>query len=483
MYNLAVIFPEVAAQWHPTKNIPLTPLKVTPRNHKKVWWLCSNKHEWSTSISNRTRKVGGRCPYCMNKKVSRENSFAIKYPDTAKEWHSSLNDPLTPDKVSPGSNRRVWWQCKVFEEHVWQATVWSRTQGARCAYCIHQKVAKDNCLAVVYPELAKEWHTIKNGTLTPYDILGGSERMVWWKCTKGDDHEWESLPMNRIKGVGCAICAGKKIVESTCLATLRPDIALEWHQEKNAPLTPYHVAPRSNKKMWWRCLENSKHEWRAPINSRTSGFGCPLCSHRIASDETSLASLHPELIAEWHPNKNGELTPKDFTSRSGQKVWWQCLRNNSHEWDAVISNRSKGIGCPLCANEINKSEEKLYLLVCELIKDSEIKRNHKPIFLQGLEYDIYLPEYKLAIEYQGIQHYEAKDFFGGEKYHLLQKERDSRKRRLSLENEITLIEYKYNEEINIVNLRKKLHQLINVKADQSPIGMKSDSRRLKMFLD
>ena len=47
-------------------------------------------------------------------------------------------------------------------------------------------------LAETHPEVAKQWHPTKNKNLTVYDFISGSIKKVWWKCNKGDDHEWEA---------------------------------------------------------------------------------------------------------------------------------------------------------------------------------------------------------------------------------------------------------------------------------------------------
>lgn len=60
--NLAVKYPELIKEWHPTKNKNLAPYDVMPSSGKKVWWLCSQEHEWKTRISDRSRGRG--CPYC-----------------------------------------------------------------------------------------------------------------------------------------------------------------------------------------------------------------------------------------------------------------------------------------------------------------------------------------------------------------------------------------------------------------------------------
>jgi hypothetical protein len=49
---------------------------------------------------------------------------------------------------------------------------------------------KDNNFLAVPPKLAKQWHPVKNGTLTPDKIMAGSGMKVWWQCDKG--HEWQT---------------------------------------------------------------------------------------------------------------------------------------------------------------------------------------------------------------------------------------------------------------------------------------------------
>ena len=56
-----------------------------------------------------------------------------------------------------------------------------------------------------------------------------------------------------------------------------------------------------------------------------------------------------EIASEWHPIKNGDKLPHDFTSKSDQKVWWQCSINPNHEWEVRIVGRANGTGCRFCA--------------------------------------------------------------------------------------------------------------------------------------
>jgi len=61
-------------------------------------------------------------------------------------------------------------------------------------------------LAELNPLLAKEWHPTKNSGLTPFDVTEGSNKKAWWKCDKGEDHEWCTHIYNRTKDRNCPYC-------------------------------------------------------------------------------------------------------------------------------------------------------------------------------------------------------------------------------------------------------------------------------------
>ena len=52
-------------------------------------------------------------------------------------------------------------------------------------------------------------------------------------------------------------------------------------------------------------------------------------------------SDYPELLKEWHPTKNKDLDPNDFSYGSIQTVWGRCLKNRNHEWQTKITARTK----------------------------------------------------------------------------------------------------------------------------------------------
>ena len=127
---MSIKFPEIAKEWHPTLNDPLTPKDVTYGSSKVVWWQCpkNEKHTFEATVNSRTYKKGTNCPYCSGNKVSLERSLSVKFPEIAKEWHPTLNDPLTPKDFTYGSGKVVWWQCPKNEKHIWEQSINSRTQ-------------------------------------------------------------------------------------------------------------------------------------------------------------------------------------------------------------------------------------------------------------------------------------------------------------------------------------------------------------------
>ncbi len=276
---LSIISPELAAQWHPTKNGDLTPDRVIAGSARKVWWKCpkGSDHEWQAQVRSRVM-VGTGCPCCSGKKLSVTNNLASCYPELAAQWHPTKNGHLTPDQVLKGSHHKVWWKCPNGSDHEWEAEVRTRVKGIGCRYCAGQKASVTNSLASLYPEIAAQWHPTRNGTLTPDQVPAGSAKKVWWKCPKGSDHEWDSQVRSRVRGYGCQCCAGQKASVTNSLASLYPEIAKEWHPEKNGTRTPDQVAAGSNEKVYWRCLIDPSHEWRAIISNRTNlGNGCPAC--------------------------------------------------------------------------------------------------------------------------------------------------------------------------------------------------------------
>lgn len=349
---------ELLIEWDTEKNLPLTPETVSRGSKRRVWWTCAHGHHRQAAVHTRSGSGTG-CPYCTGRRaIPGETDLATRYPDLARQWQPTKNGALTPSDVLPGSHRLVWWLCP--NGHEWRAQVKSRVNGAGCPICTNRHVLSgDNDLASLYPYIARQWHPTKNGALTPSDVVPGSNQSVWWVCPRG--HEWRTQVKSRINGSGCPVCAGKKIVPGeNDLASQYPDIARQWHSEKNDSLTPEHIAPASNKKVWWIC--NKGHEYQATVASRTQrNGGCPYCANtKVLPGYNDLATLYPHVASQWHPTLNRPLTPGHILPGSRRKVWWQC--KNGHIWQAVVYSRTgvQNSGCPFCTGYANGKRRARY---------------------------------------------------------------------------------------------------------------------------
>lgn len=211
-----------------------------------------------------------------------------------------------------------------------------------------------------YPRLVREWDGDRNGTLSPGAVSGGSGQMIWWRCPQGPDHRWRATPNNRTRGAGCPFCANRRVSVTNSLATRFPRVAAEWHPSKNGTLKPRHVVAASARVVWWRCSVRPEDEWRASVRDRTRAqTACPYCSGRRPSPENSLASRHPALAAEWHPRRNGVLSPSEVLPGSNRPVWWRCSVRRAHAWRATVDNRAyRASGCPHCARRARRATGK-----------------------------------------------------------------------------------------------------------------------------
>ena len=285
--NLLSAFPDVVKQWDYEKNGELMPENIKPRSAKKVWWLCDKWHSWQAAVYNRTASSPQGCPYCSGRRVLPGfNDLASKRPDVSQQWDYEKNGELTPEQITTGSGKKVWWLCE--KGHSWQAPVLRRTQskggvgtGSSCPYCLGRKVLSGfNDLETTHPNISRMWDYEKNGDTTPRDVRHGSNKKFWWICEDG--HHFQSSPYSltgsKFKGSGCPYCHGRRVHEgSNDLASTHPELIPSWDFDKN-DVHPQNTSRGQHLQVWWRCEEG--HSYKSPIYSRVAGNGCPTCNSR-----------------------------------------------------------------------------------------------------------------------------------------------------------------------------------------------------------
>lgn len=492
--SLAEKRPDLAKEWNYEKNGNLRPEDVTVNSHKKVWWKLPydvpmdyevkklrGKHfefEWMAIIHSRQKCS---CPFLSGRAIfSGFNDLQTVNPMLAKQWNYVKNKDLKPTQVTANSGLKVWW-CLPYDDPItgkhfdfeWTDSIAHRNSGRGCPYLSGQAVLEGfNDLKTINPKLAAQWHPTKNGNLKPTQVTANTERKVWWLFSYDDpitrkhfDFEWQASILNRNSGrSNCPYLSGKLVLEGfNDLQTINPELAAQWHPNKNGDLKPTQVSVSTIKKVWWLFPYDDpvtgnhyNFEWQASISSRNNrGTCCPyLSGKKVFTGFNDRSTINPKVASQWHPTKNGNLKPTQVPANSNKKVWWLLihtdLKTGQHfefEWKDTINHRNNGRGCPYL-NVYNGEE-----YIKQYLQENGIPFIQQQKFLDlfgvgngKLSYDFAIPSKQhglILIEYNGIQHYEATKFFGGDKQFKIQQEHDHRKREYAKNHGYKLISIKY----------------------------------------
>ena len=318
------------------------------RNATKNHYVCfAYAHRFQTSRFSLASAKHGGCGYCARARpYPGFNTLADTHPDVAAEWDYERNGNLRPEHLLAGSPARVWWRCA--NGHSFPQVVAARTGEERdgCVYCSNKKVDPlYNSLSLTHPDVAAGWHPSMNPALTPDTVAATSRARAWWLCPKG--HDFPMPILKRVAGITCPYCRGRKVHPTTCLAVTHPQLAAQWHPTMNGDLTPHDVLAGQPDKVWWICANG--HEFPQRINRRKAGDGCPFCANFQVCSDNCMRTTHPDLAAEFDPEKNAPKTPDNTFAGTTDVLWWRCVRG--HSWDAPGQKRVTAKGCPICRNK------------------------------------------------------------------------------------------------------------------------------------
>lgn len=103
--DFLTLCPQLEQEWNYSKNVGIQPRTLHRSSNLKVWWQCSEGHEWKTAISHRTDiKKPTNCPFCEGQKpISGITDLASQRPDIASEWLYGANAPLVPSAYAGAS--------------------------------------------------------------------------------------------------------------------------------------------------------------------------------------------------------------------------------------------------------------------------------------------------------------------------------------------------------------------------------------------
>jgi hypothetical protein len=363
-------FPEIAKEWHPTKNGDTTANDVKPASRQIGWWLCKNGHEYQRPLLKRVYD-NKSCTTCKRNEKLKETSFENKHPELVKLWHPTKNNDTKPSSVSHGSTQIVWILCEIGHEYQQKVCEISQQLCYECKTGMKKQIIiqaasskltkkiKINDVTIKpiiikeseklidkYPDIAKEWDHEKNKDLTISNITYKSSKKVWWKCLNG--HEYCLAIVDRtIKNKECAEC--DNVNNINLLIKNYPKIAKEWDYEENDQFKSYRNAYNYDRKVWWVC--NNGHKWTETTNKRLKSSECSECVMIKIRNENSLLNKFPEITGSWDYNKNKcEISKVSY--KSPKKVWWLC--SSGHSYERSIVNRTINDQCVACIENENK---------------------------------------------------------------------------------------------------------------------------------
>jgi hypothetical protein len=367
--SLSTLFPEVAADWHPTLNRDRRAEFTNPGSRDRAWWQCSScGHEWETSPKKRTTDQSG-CPVCARSQAAATHrtpkpgrSLADMKPELLAIFHPTKNGDISLWDLNFGTTIELSWLCPRCGDE-W-TTRTPRNTG--CRQCKSDERGKQTStpkpgesLQDLHPMIASQWHPTKNGDLLPSHVREIAAKAVWWLC--GDcGREWRRSPRARVvTGSGCRRCSAGQVgltrrrpQPGDSLAETHPHLAQEWIQERNPGLSPESLRSNSMERAWWLC-STCGNTWNARIDTRAlRGHGCKKCAaaqlsitQRRPKPGCSLADVKPEALKLWHPRRNEGIRPQDLKPNTHTRVWWLCP-NCGHEWEATPAQP----GCRPCGS-------------------------------------------------------------------------------------------------------------------------------------
>ena len=257
----------------------------------------------------------------------------------------------TPADFVPGSNQKIWWVCS--RGHEWQASIAHRALNGRgCPYCTNQSSRNELRLLAELETLSEvvQHRTKLEGF--EYDVYIESEKVLieydgsYWHADKTEQDMRKTVS---------ALQQGYRIIRVR-ETPLEPMGTEDVIVDKSQPISKEQV----NQLVKAIFCESNVYCQYAALGcfANETRYLELLEAYPSPQFQLSYAASNSPTLQEWHPTKNGELTPADFGPSSRFIAWWKCARG--HEWQASIVARNKqGAHCKTCKSIVVTRSELL----------------------------------------------------------------------------------------------------------------------------
>ena len=415
----------------------IVPLEKYIGSSVPILHLCKlHNIKWKAIPSNLLKGQG--CIECGKEKFIKKIRFSHEeYIEKLKV----VNPNVEVIEHYLGSNVPILHKCLIHNVN-WNTAPSNVLSGKGCPKCrrgeIRMKMAKSH--ADYVKELAE-----KNPTVEVTGKYVNGRTKIQHHCLIHNIY-WDTVPSNVLKGCGCPKCLAERITTSNCLSNQE---YIETLQSNNANVISMENYVNIKTPILHKCLIHN-YEWKTSPASVLQGCGCPECGRQKIS--CKIKKTHKEYVNELK-NVNPDIVVIEKYIDSRTPILHKCLIHD-YEWKNSPIHILSGTSCPLCHESRGERFTRQWL------EDHNIRYEREKIFQdckdeKPLPFDFYLPDFNLCIEYQGKQHYEPIDYFGGKENLSYVIKHDNIKEKYCKDNGITLLQIPYYK-----NTEKMLNNFI-----------------------
>ena len=417
------------------RNPSIIPLKTYINSSTKILHKCLNcGNEWHVNPDQLLR--GHKCPACVNGHRLTQKEFEDRV-----HCHGKLT--VVGDYVN--MRKKVKCKCSICNEVI-EILAESAAIGKGHQKCSNRST--NNLLRKTTEQFINEL----NKVTSDIEILSeykNAKEYIKCRC-KTCEHIWNGTPTNLLRGVGCPQCCANKRKYTN-------DEFQKILEEEMPNVKILEEYKGQTVKIKAKC-KVCGYIWNtAPVTLIQDHKGCYNCGKKRTGEKLKLTNN--EFIEKLN-SINPDILSLENYKDSKTKILVQC-KKCEFQWYTKPNSLLNGHGCPYC--NISKGETNISKYLDKNNITYEAQKTYDGLYgLQGgkLSYDFYLPEYNLLIEFQGKQHKQSIEYFGGEDRFKIQQEHDRRKREYSKLHKIKLIEIWYYDIGNVEEiLNKELNKL------------------------
>lgn len=324
-------------------------------------------------------------------------------------------------------------RCLIHDTY-WDIAPTNALKGNGCSECHKERIGKRK--QKTHEQYIEEVYNVNPNIIVMEEYVN-AKTPILHKCI-AHNIEWKPYPEVVLRGGGCSECWKEKLHNTHCRTHEQYIAELSLANPNVIAIGTYidAITPILHK-----CLID-EYEWFTIPNSLLQGYGCPKCAR-------NLQLTTQEYIERLH-NINQNIVPLEDYKTAKTKILHRCLIDG-YEWMVEPSSTLQGCGCPKC------NESKGEKFVGQWLNSHNVQYVSQKKFDDCkdkylLPFDFYLPEYNCCIEYDGIQHFESIEFFGGKKSFEYILKHDKIKNEYCLNNDIRLLRIPYfkniEEELN-----------------------------------